>query len=477
MKILLLAFIACFIMSYSFGQNNFIQIEANKTLGLFSFLETSSGQLGTSSSFQKFINDSLKNDQQFVQLVETYSKLNLNYSLRRQEFPNDRYSSTTAKDLLWIAASNSSNIDDFNERIIGLLPHQTQVQLITMFKKAEPYYTTLIWEKEQENITRIQNQLEPYKDQIKHLYLNISQFYNTSWDTSIPFKIMLYPIPLRNGNTTAIPKGNALICGFLSNNEKDYKDRLGVIIHEMCHILYKEQQPDVQHQIDEWFATSKSPYASLAYSFFDEALATVLGNGWAFKQLHNGIDTNEWYNNKHIDGFAHALFPLTESYLVDGKHIDQEFVNQAIDLFEKKFPKATEETAILMNSLQLFANTDKEEEINAIADGIHTYFNIRSMWLSTPTLSKESKETFDKKNTTKLFIIESDNINTLKGIQETFPHINIQTPLNTIRVIKDDTSKSTIIIMNMNSIDNLNSAYKILSDITYLENEMTYKIQ
>lgn len=477
MKLILSIIISLVFTCHNFGQKNFIQIETNKILCLFSFLETSSGQLGTSRSFRKYILESYKQDKKFNELVNSYSNLNFVYSVKRQEFPEKRASYTSTKDLLWITASNSNNIDDFSQRIIGLLPHQKQIKLIELLKKVERYYDDLIWNKEQSNILRIQNQLDEYKNQISDLYLKISQFYNTSWNTNIPFKIMLYPIPLENGYTTAIPKGNALICSFLSHNEKDYKARLGIIIHEMCHILYKEQNPDFQHQIDQWFTNSTSPYASLAYSFFNEGLATALGNGWAYKKIHKNLDSKDWYNNKYIDGFAHSLFPLVEQYLNNKKSIDLDFVNKSIELFEQTFPKATIETAILMNNLQLFANTGEENEINEIANNIHNYFNIRSMRFSTPILSIESKETFDKKETTKLFIIDSDNSNTIIGLQEYFPSLKIQTPINTIDIFKDKKSKSTLIILNIDGITKLNNAYKVLSNITYIENGMSLKIE
>ena len=350
--------------------------------------------------------------------MESYSKLKLRYSIKREELPKLRKYSTTTKSLLWIAASSSKSIDDFNQRIIGVLPHQTQSQFITLLKKAESYYNDLLWNKEQDNVYRIQNQLDDYKNQINDLYLKTSNFYNTTWNIKIPFKISLYPIPLKIGNTTATAKGNTLICGFMSHNENEYKAQLGIIMHEMCHILYKEQDVDFQHQLDKWFKNSASPYAPLAYSFIDEGLATALGNGWAYKQIHKSIDPAEWYNNKHINGFGHALFPLVEQYINDGKSIDQDFVNKSIELFAQKFPKAIKETAILMNNLQVFSNNTKD--IDEIADNLYDYFNIRSMSFLTPILSIKSKKAFDKIETTKLFVINSDNENSIIGLQKTF---------------------------------------------------------
>lgn len=477
MKLVLSALLCIIVTFRNLGQNNFIQIETNKTLCLFSFLETSSNQLGTSSSFRDYIINAYKKDKEFTKIVDAYSNLNLDFSFKRNGLPKKRASYVTTKDLLWIAASNSKSLDDFSQRIIGVLPHLTHIQLIKLLKQSEKYYNDLIWHKEQENIARIQNQLGKYKNQISDLYLKISKFYNTSWDTSVPFKIMLYPIPLEKGRTTAIPAGNILICNFLSHKKDDYKSRLGIVIHEMCHILYKEQRSNFQNKIEEWFTNSPSPYATLAYSFINEGLATALGNGWSYKQIYNALDAKKWYNNKHIDGFAHALFPLVEDYLNDEKTIDQNFVNKSITLFKDTFPKATEETAILMNSVQLFTNTEKEDEINKIANNIHEYFNIRSMELLAPILSKESKELFGIKNATKLFIVDSDDLNTFIGLQEAFPNLKIQTPLNTIDVFKDENTKSTLIIMNINGLEKLNTAYNVLSNIEYLENGRNYNIK
>jgi len=476
MKFILSAIVSLLLVPYSFGQRDFIQIEFNKTLGVFNFLETSSRQLGTSSSYRTHILETYKQDETFDRLIDTYTNLNLSYSFKRQDFPEKRASYTTTKDLLWIAASNAEDIDDFSQRIIGVLPHQTHTQFIELLQKASPYYEELVWNNEQENIHEIHEQLANYKDQISDLYLQISRFYNTSWDTSIPFKVVLYPIPLKNGSTTAIPKGNVLICSFLSNRENDYKARLGIIIHEMCHILYRAQSADFQHQLDQWFTHSTSPYAPLAYSYINEGLATALGNGWAYKQIHSNLEQGEWYNDKRIDGFAHALFPLVERYLQEGKSIDQDFVDESILLFEQTFPRATQEADILMNSVQLFANTENEDEINEIVNTIHNYFNIRSMSLSTPILAVESQERFAKKQVTKLFIIDSENSNTLMGLEEAFPNLSIQTPLNTIDILKDEATESTLIIMNLDDLEKLEDAYNVLSRIPYLEHGTNHAI-
>jgi hypothetical protein len=460
-----------------FGQDNFIKIETNKTLALLSFAEAASSQRGTSSSFHQYIIDSLGGDHQFVQFINDYAQLNIDYTNQRPEYPDTRHSNLNTKDLLWIAASNSKNLNDFSERIIGILPHATHNAFIRVLEQMAPYYDDLIWQKEQANILRMEQQLEPYKKQIEDVFLSVSTFYNSDWNTKISFKILLYPIPLNQGNTTAIPMGNALICGYLSHNAESYISLLGVIVHEMCHVLYGEQSPEMQHELEQWFLTSESAFKKLAYNYVDEGLATALGNGWAYEQMNGVLDTGDWYNDAYINGFAKTMYPLTKKYLNNARPINKEFVSKSIALFAKKFPKALRETKILMNEVQIFSNTEIESEIDVIVNALHNHFNVRSMWLSTPIADEQSVEKFGNSLTTKLFIVDSDNEKTLAFLDKAFPDKSIRTPINTMDVFQDEATQSTVIIINLSGVEKLNELTKLLSEIDYLDYGKNYALE
>lgn len=453
----------------SFSQSDFIQIETNKVTGVLSFLEAATAQEGTSSSYRKYIHEQLGKDSSFNGLLNTYATINLHYTFIRQELPSNRHSYRSTKDLIWVAATNSSSIDDFDQRIIGYLPHSSQIRLIKTLKEIEPYYDELVWSKEQAGIARIEKQLANYKEQIAELFLQINDFYGTQWNTQIPFKISLYPIPLEKGNTTAVPMGNALICGFLSKNENDYIGRLGVIIHEMCHILFDEQNADLQHQIDGWFKQSESDYSKLASSYLNEGLATAIGNGWAYQQLHKEVDTTEWYNNEYINGFAHSIFELTSSYLNQKKSIDNHFIEQSILAFEKTFPQAINETQILLNELQLYANSGEDEAINLIIQTMDRYFNIRSRWFSTPIDHPKSVQGYGNPEITKFFIIEKDHEKSIALIDQHFPDYQLKMNKNSIASFKDSNSKSPVFIINIENLDKLDEALALLAKTRYIE--------
>ncbi|MEO1213623.1 MAG: hypothetical protein AAFY45_08875 [Bacteroidota bacterium] len=452
-------------------QKEFIQIEVNKTLCLFSFLETASEAPGTSRSFHKLIHDNLAAEEAFGSLVEAYKQIKFNYHFQREEFPENRHSYREIKDLIWVAASYAEDLEDFNQRIVGYLPHASHKKLLSIMKGAEPYYDRLVWNNEQENIARIKEQLSTYKGQIEDLFLRVSKFYGTEWSKEVPFRILLYPIPLDRGYTTAIPKGNALICSFLSKNENDYEGRLGVIIHEMCHILFDEQRQRLQQDIDKWFMKSESDWSKLAYSYLDEGLATAIGNGWAFEQIHGKLDSTDWYNDKYINGFAKSLFADCSAYLNQGREIDKDFIVKGIAHFEKTFPKAIYELEILMNEITLFANSEKNDDVEYISYEMRRNFRIRSQWFSTPIADERTLRLLDKKQTTKFFLIEQKHQASIQLIREQFQDLDkeLDPNKNFIYSFKDQKTKSPVIMLNLHDLDDLEKALKTLRSDPYLE--------
>lgn len=476
-KIALILFSFFSLVNFSYCQNDFVEIKSNKMIGLLSFVEASTESLKIPGSLGEYIYDHLGDDETFNQIIGTYSLFDLSYAARRQGYPQNRRAKVDTYDLIWVAASNATSIRDFSERIMGYLPHYQHNELITLLKQVEPYYDHLIWENEQENILRIERQLSDYKNDISELFLKASLFYNTQWDTNIHFKIMLYPTPLEKGRTLALAMGSTLICDFLSHREDDYKNRLGVIIHEMCHILYLEQPPEVQHQIDEWFATSKSPYAKLTYRFINEGMATAIGNGWAYEKINGEMDTKAWYTTKYIDGLAHAIFPLAKSYLENGKTIDREFIHKSISLFEDTFPNALSETELLMSEIQLYINPIDDDEKESIKKVTREAFGIRSMTTFAPISSEKSKRNFNTKEVTKVFVIHSNNNETIKLLNTTYADLKTPPPTNSIFAFKDNQSQSAAILVNISDTSKLNQAMTTLSNIKYLDFNTVYKIE
>lgn len=464
-KFLLTFFVFSIFTFVAIGQqSDFIKIETNKVLCIFSFLETTKGGMSVSSSYSELIHDTFNGDEVFEDLVARYSKIYMHDSFEREGVPDGRYGYKSVKDLLWIASSNAQSIEDYSERIIGYLPHNDHVELIAVMKAVEPYYDELVWNNTTSQVKRMERQLADYTEKISELYSKISVFYGTSWDRSVPFKIMLYPIPLAIGSTTAIPKGNTLICGFLTDDEDDYKGRLGVIIHEMCHILYDEQSIELQSQLSSYFLESTSDYNHLAYKYINEGLATVLGNGWSYKELHGELDTLEWYNDNYIDGFAHALLSETESYMDEGRTIDSSYIGNAISLFAITFPESTSKVETLFTNLNVYANMEGGSA-QYMVDKLVKHFSIRGLNFSNPIDDPQAKETYFEAGKTKVFLLLSEHE---KGIQLVLDNYKVNHSFNAknsfLYSFTHDESKSKVVIINAHQESEIDIAFKMLSE-------------
>lgn len=392
------------------SQEQFIEIRHNAILGSFSFIDTASGAPGSAPSYQGYINAQLEKDEQFDTLVAQYKKLDLQANIKREGYPEKRHSYISVKDLLWIHSANASSIEDFSSRTLGLLSPHDHATLIAIIKKTAPYYKRLVWDTTSASRTAIEQQMQPYKSQIANLFAKVDHFIGSQWPKSTPFNIILYPIPLDRGGTTAIPKGNNLICSYLAGRNDEAKDLVGIAVHEMNHILYDAQPLALQQQIDNWFTASTHPHAHLAYDFFDEGLATAVGNGWAYEQINGVLDQGEWYNFKYINGYGKGLYPLVKSYIEANKVIDQQFIEEAISIFATQFPDALTDLELLMNNVNIFSQTEEMEDINRYFEGIQQRFTMRSAYFSSPLEDEKAQLRFRESNRTKFIVLNKEDV-------------------------------------------------------------------
>jgi len=405
------------------GQDEFIQVECNKTLGLFTFIEAAAESRSTSSSYSEYILERLADDGEFMQIVEAFAGLDFDYHMDWEAYPKIRHGGISAKDLLWVSLSQSTSISDFSQRFYGVIPMTKHSKLISIMKSAKPYFEQLVWEPQQANINRMLQQMSAYKPQIKELFLKVTKFYEVDWDQSIPFTIQLYPIPLERGMTTAIPKGNAFICAFLSEKENEHLGVLGIAIHEMCHIIYAQQTIQKQHEIDSIFNQHPSEFSQKAYAYLDEGLATALGNGWAYREVHGKLDTSQWYNHEYINEYAHAIFEDVVEYVDNGKAMDDALLHKAVASFEKTFPNANRDVMGLLNQAILFVNAADEQKLGNTIDLFIDLFNSRGIWMSSPVDDPEGAELFDRKSTSKFFILEQEKEMAYQMISQQYPEL------------------------------------------------------
>ena len=442
-----------------------VTFTTSKPLCLLHFLHTAIGGEHSSQTYRAHIDSALTGDA-FTELVGRYGSLDFTSGYRRPNLPRRRYRSRTVMDFLWLHSAASSSLAEFSSRSFGLLPVAEHAELFAVLAKAEPYYDRLVWQPESANIARTERFLDAYEGRVGQLFHQVSGFYGTPWSADIPFTVALCPIPLASGVTSAVPKVNTLVCSYLSRNDEDYKATLGVAVHEMCHSIYDEQPAGLQQQIDDWFTLSRSPFATHAYAYFNEALATAIGNGWAYEQLNGKPDAGAWYADEFIDGFARAIHPIVVAYLKERQTIDRAFVNTAIEAFAKTYPDANRDVDILLNSVGIYADTEDDATLTGYSEEIFSRFRVSSSFLRAPLSSPGAQRSFGYPQLTKLIIVDRDREERwtqLSGRFEELQGREMPTEANATYSFYDVRSKSPVLLFLVESragLGQLLEAYK-----------------
>jgi hypothetical protein len=429
----IIAFLFILISTFAFSQDFFVY-KISKPYCIFNFMETATNGNGTSSYFKKYIEDKTKNNLNFKNLCEEYKKINLSYNYKRFEFPDERRPNRSTYDLITINAVNSKNLIEFKESTIGILPIVEYQKLFKILSDAEKIYDEIIWNDYEKKIVNQKNNLIKFKKLNVEIFNRFNKFYNSTWTNEIPFQIALYPIPGNKGST----------------------GRNGVILHEMCHVLYDEQSKEFQKQLVSYFAENKSEYSKFASAYFDEALATALGNGWAYNNINGKIDEKEWYSDIYIEGFARGIYPLVESYLNENKQIDKNFIDKSIEIFGLKFPSANADYSILLNKLYLYYDNEDESEITI---PLRKYFRLSNVNSSSPILHPYSIENLNEGSGNQLIIVNENQKNTLDKLKEIYPELSKTNfedkPLNLSFFDKKGNAVIILIVNNKIEFENL----------------------
>lgn len=459
-KFVLLILIYCFGSVY--GQNNdFFIFKESEVYSLFNFMETASKMQGTSSTYRKFINEKLSGDKDFQELINDFRSIDFNEGIKRQDYPKGRSYRKSYLTLFITNTLKSKDLEDFNERITGILPINEQMLMYQTLKDAQPYFRNLVWNGSEAKLKKQIDDLKKYNNISSELFLKFNQFYKSSWDKRIPFYVTLYPIPGKSGNTTAVPHGNALCVGSMIDSN-DTIGTLGVTMHEMCHILYNEQSREVQDELEKYFNENKSKYAKLAYSYFNETMATALGNGYAYKVLNKGVlDKKEWYNSTTIDLFVKAIYPLTEKYIEENKSFDKSFVDSAVKKFEEIFPNSLYEYAPNFNTLNIYTD---EIDGNYIFDHFFTYFKANSVGVSSPMKNISQSPKLLEEDSSFIVLLDKKQNETLDELKNVFPEIRSVKYNKSIENISFiDAKNRMIIILFINKKEDLAPAFEKLA--------------
>ena len=400
-----------------FSQSVQFETKFSEPFAVFQFINSLSGN-SPGNVYKKLFQQSGFSTKASQDLIKVFDSLNIDYSFDFTDYPPGQKVGIDVPNLLRRNLILSNNMQDFKIRSMGLLPNEKLMKLIAVINQFTSVYETVIYEPYK---ARFEKQLEGLSNVMKTSNINsyFAQallFYNSSWDVTIPFVFAFYPLPNSRG-FTATAVSNVAISA-IADSLENYKALLSVMLHEMCHVAYDERSLHVWNQMQEWFDSNSSKISGYANSLFNEAMATAVGNGYLGAQLNGKEDTtHSWYGVKYINLMARAAYPLVKEYIQAGKHLDREFVDRYIHLFEERFPNWLYDPQYVMRGRLLI--TDRAED----ADVLRSIFepapgNENEKEISEPILKK-----IILNHGTKVIIVNTNNKEELKLIKNYVPEL------------------------------------------------------
>ena len=399
------------------GQAPDYQAKFSEPLAVFEFVENLSSN-APPNPFKKRFDSSGFSKGRYKALIDAFDQLNIDYSYEYTAYPYGQKIGGSTESLLKKNLIVSTTIQDFKSNALGIIPNKDLFALSAILSEFLPVYRELIYKPGKE---KFEQQLADLKKLIvsKHIASYFEQgltFYHSSWDSTLPFRILFYPLPDSKGfRATAFY--NDAVCA-IPASLKDYNIMLGVMLHETFHILYDEESLDFKKAIEKWFMSNPSPNSRYAYLLLNEALATSLGNGYVYGRLNGAEDTASWYKRKYTNLMAKKIYPLITSYIQNKQSIDQAFADNYIKTYDDNFAAWLSEMDNIMTDRYILSdNPDDLAFIN------RTYRYV-SMSQSEDHISDASVEKMMQAPITKVVIISKDNKSKLQLVKQHCEELN-----------------------------------------------------
>lgn len=446
----------------------------SKPFSLLVFTRAAAGDVHLSRTLIAYIKEHVpvRDSARFYELVREFNTLDMNLTYVIPGQPAQRTRPKSTGGLIYNAAIHCRDMDEFMQRITGILSNEQWLRLGKILRGIEPYYDRMMGAHERDMQEQL-SALQDYDERAGAMFDKLRKFYGSTWADDEAFTVALYTIPGREGNSTAAPYNNTLALGVFSR-EKIFEERVCIAMHEVCHVLYEEQPMKLQQKLDRYFAQSNSPYAAFAYNYLDEGLATACGNGWAYWNILGRADTGKWYANRYINNYGKALFPLVRKYIESGREIDQAFVNRAIELFTFTFPDAPYEYENLLNSVNIYTDADEHDEYASVCAGIGRHFQITNSNGHYPMTDADAMGYIKNEPGTQLFIIHRDHRKELSVLQKVFPQLRGTDPAQEGIMSFFDDRKRAIVVVNVRNADRVEKAAALLEKLGKIDRSVQF---
>ncbi|HEX8493429.1 MAG TPA: hypothetical protein VF658_11345 [Pyrinomonadaceae bacterium] len=404
--------------SPALGQELNFRVKFSEPLAVLNFLHNLSSNAPPANPFRQLFNSSRFNQQKYQMLIAEFDSLTIDYTYEYTEYMGTGKQAGSTWLLLKKNLINSQTINDFKISSLSIIPNENLFKLASILTELTPVYQELVY---QPNREKFEQQLSELKNLIASTnmpsYFNVGlKFYNSSWDNSVPFNFIFYPLPNSRGFTATVYANYAESA--IPTTLTDYNGLLSVMFHELFHILHDEQSLALKKEIAQWIKSNPSKSARYASGvLLDESLATALANGYVSGKLKGHLNEGNWYNSKYINLMAKKIYPLVTDYIEKQRPLDKAFIDNYIKIFDDNFSGWLLDLDFIMSGRYVL--TDNAEDFKII----NRKFPYLSMVEQKEGITESSIEKMANTPSTKVVFIATDNKRKLELLKKAFTEL------------------------------------------------------
>lgn len=241
---------------------------------------------------------------------------------------------------------------------------------------------------------------------------SIFKFYGTK---SLPYdEIVVYVFPVEEQLKTVSAHRfyNTILLPVSNKSQANIKVDLGIVMQEIAHMVYENQEPSLQYAMEDFFFHEPSQYAYIAYQNLNEVMATIIGNSLFVEKLKGKPSVT--YTNEYAQGFSEPIYTDIKTYLNNKTTINKDFLKQAVGSFTERFPDAKRDLeAVLVRSVMLVKHFSPEETIGVLANNFPISTGFCSLIDDKEEIEKDIKSRSYDHNAPVIFVStpeEAENI-------------------------------------------------------------------
>ncbi len=315
--------------------------------------------------------------QQLRQQLDQTINLNTAESINFKTSPNFPVHASSRVSLLErirLVAFETTDPDGYQHALGLWLPQNRVSAEMTVIRHFWPRFHS--WFAQQEpDLQRFVKEAEALAEKINlsQILTRMRAFYRADLPADMVLPVNLIAHPKAQARTSGLVFDKSSLIEVLQGEQA--AQRLGVVVHEIAHYYHESASIDHHVAVMDHFMDPASKVGKVGYYLFNEAMATVIGNGLVEQKIQKPDQFERFkahpmsfYFDPGIDAAAKSALDLMASGFYQDLTIDQSFLEQLDQIWSESLANVIKRPANLFRHMGLVIIGD--EQLQAAGDQI-----------------------------------------------------------------------------------------------------------